>query len=64
MLTKIADTSTKATPLTSDASSTTNDVTSGFCSQIARELKYTVKKTSDMAKALRPMIRLETMSIE
>ena len=50
MLTKIADTSTKATPLTSDASSTTNDVTSGFCSQIARELRYTVKKTSDMLR--------------
>src|ERR671923_82037 len=63
-LRKINQTSTSATPLTRAASSTTKEVTIGFCIQIARELKYTDKNTRDMAKALSPRMGLETISIE
>jgi hypothetical protein len=63
-LRKIAQTTIRAAPLTRAASNTTNEVTIGFCIQIERELKYTDKNTSDMAKALSPRMGLETISIE
>ena len=45
---------------------TTIELTSGFCNQMERELKYTSRNTKDMAKALRPTTRLglDTTSTE